>query len=149
VDHPIVPHGISVALTGPSVFDYTSPSSPDRHREVARIFNTFQPDSIQEDRVSDADIGKLLRDRISRFLVGIDVPRGLNGIGCVEWCFFVGQSELIQRLLGIRYKSEHIPELVKGTLPQRRVLDLAPGFSVSNSESEDHLSKILEDAMSF
>jgi len=126
VDHPIVPHGVSVALTGPAVFQFTAPSAPDRHREAAAIFNGFQPDNIQDDRVSDADIGQLLHDRIARFLVGVGVPRGLNAIG---------------------YKSEHIPALVKGTLPQRRVLDLAPGMKGSSGEEE--LSTIIEGAMSF
>lgn len=81
VPHMIIPHGVSVALTGPAVFDYTALSAPDRHREVAKIFNRFQPDTVQEDRVADVDIGKLLKDRISRFLVNLDVPRGLSGIG--------------------------------------------------------------------
>jgi hydroxyacid-oxoacid transhydrogenase len=83
VDHQIVPHGISVALTGPAVFEFTAPSAPDRHREAAAVFNMFERDGVQDDRVSDADIGKLLNDRIARFLVGLGVPRGLSAIGCV------------------------------------------------------------------
>lgn len=104
VDHPIVPHGIAVALTGPAVFNFTAPSAPDRHRIAAEIFNEYKPDGIDTSQVSDAGIGMLLHDRIARFLVGLDVPRGLNGIG---------------------YKTADIAELVTGTLPQRRVLDLA------------------------
>ena len=69
---------------GPSVFEFTAPSSPDRHREAAQIFNMYQPDDVQEARVSDDDIGKLLYDRIARFLVGLGLPRGLNAIGCAQ-----------------------------------------------------------------
>ncbi|ORY80714.1 putative alcohol dehydrogenase [Leucosporidium creatinivorum] len=126
VDHPIVPHGISVALTGPAVFSFTAPSAPDRHRQAAAIFNEFQPDGIDTNRVSDADVGPLLHDRIARFLVGLDVPRGLEAIG---------------------YKSEDNEELVNGTLPQRRVLDLAPGFK--GNDGREELSRIIEHAMSF
>ncbi|BGP18794.1 hypothetical protein JCM10213v2_006874 [Rhodosporidiobolus nylandii] len=128
VDHPI--HGISVALSGPAVFRWTAPSNPDRHRFVAELFESLaaphQKDHIDTSRVSDADIGPLLHDRIARFLVGIDVPRGLNAIG---------------------YKDSDIPELVQGTLPQRRVLDLAPGFS--GNEGKEELAEIIEGAMSF
>ncbi|KAL8280558.1 hypothetical protein RQP46_007206 [Phenoliferia psychrophenolica] len=126
VDHPIVPHGISVALTGPAVFSFTAPSAPDRHRAAAEIFNEFQPDGIDTSRVADIDIGPLLHDRIARFLVGLDVPRGLNAIG---------------------YKDSDITDLVTGTLPQRRVLDLAPGFS--GNDGREELSRIIEQAMSF
>lgn len=104
VDHPIVPHGIAVALSGPAVFNFTAPSSPDRHRAAAEIFNQFQPDDIDASRLPDSDIGPLLHDRIARFLVGLDVPRGLSAIG---------------------YKNGDVDDLVKGALPQRRVLDLA------------------------
>ena len=113
-------------IAGPAVFEFTAPSAPDRHREAAAIFNQYQPDNIQDDRLPDSDIGKLLHDRIARFLVGINVPRGLNAIG---------------------YKSENIPDLVKGTLPQRRVLDLAPGMK--GSEGQEELAGIIERAMSF
>lgn len=84
VDWPIVPHGVSVALTGPSVFAFTSPSSPSRHRLAARIFNNYKPDDVQEDRVSDEDIGELLADRIARFVVDVGVPRGLKALGYVS-----------------------------------------------------------------
>lgn len=81
VDHPIVPHGISVALSGPAVFEFTAPSSPERHREAAALFGALQSDNVQDDRVSDDDIGKLLKDRIARFLADLNVPRGLSAIG--------------------------------------------------------------------
>ncbi|KDE03823.1 hydroxyacid-oxoacid transhydrogenase [Microbotryum lychnidis-dioicae p1A1 Lamole] len=126
VDHPIVPHGISVALTGPAVFNFTAPSAPDRHRQAAEIFNEFQPDGIDIKRIKDEDVGMLLHDRIARFLVGLDVPRGLNAVG---------------------YKSADVDELVLGTLPQRRVLDLAPGFT--GNEGKEELGRIIEQAMSF
>ncbi|BGP45663.1 hypothetical protein JCM10450v2_001493 [Rhodotorula kratochvilovae] len=127
VDHPIVPHGISVALAGPSIFRFTAPTDPDRHRQVATIFEELaEPhakDHIDTARVSDADLGDLLFDRIARFLVNLDVPRGLSAIG---------------------YSDADIPELVQGTLPQRRVLDLAPGFS--GSEGKEELAHIIEGA---
>lgn len=86
------------------MFNFTAPSAPDRHRQAAEIFNEYKPDGIDTSRVADSDIGPLLHDRIARFLVGLDVPRGLAGIG---------------------YADADVAELVKGTLPQRRVLDLA------------------------
>ncbi|GAA6001820.1 hydroxyacid-oxoacid transhydrogenase [Rhodotorula paludigena] len=129
-DYPIVPHGISVALSGPAVFSYTAPSDPERHRQAAQIFEDLaaphNKDHLDTSRVPDADIGPLLHDRIARFLVGLDVPRGLKAIG---------------------YKSGDVDELVKGTLPQRRVLDLAPGFN--GNEGREELQRIIEGAMEF
>lgn len=101
LEYPIVPHGVSVAMTGPAVFEWTAPSSPDRHREAAAIFNRYKPDGIDEERVSDHDIGQLLHDRIARFLVDLDLPRGLKSMG---------------------YKSGDVAAIVKGAIPQRRVL---------------------------
>ncbi|GAA5879471.1 hypothetical protein JCM3774_005221 [Rhodotorula dairenensis] len=127
VDHPLVPHGVAVAMTGPSVFSFTAPTAPSRHRTVAAIFEELatpqNKDHIDTARVSDADLGPLLFDRIARFLVSLDVPRGLKALG---------------------YKSGDVDELVKGTLPQRRVLDLAPGFS--GNDGREELSRIIEGA---
>ncbi|GAA5993138.1 hypothetical protein JCM10908_001306 [Rhodotorula pacifica] len=130
VDHPLVPHGVAVAMTGPSVFSFTAPTAPSRHRTVAAIFEELatpqNKDHVDTARVSDADLGPLLFDRIARFLVSLDVPRGLKALG---------------------YKSGDVDELVKGTLPQRRVLDLAPGFS--GNDGREELSRIIEGAMDF
>jgi len=131
VDHPIIPHGISVAVTGPSVFEFTASSAPERHREIAHIF--ADPDlpyggneTTQIARLPDEDVGALVYDRIAKFLADLNVPRGLSKLG---------------------YSSEHIPALVKGTLPQRRVLDLAPGIGdVPGSDGSEHLTRILERA---
>ncbi|SPO46222.1 probable alcohol dehydrogenase [Moesziomyces antarcticus] len=126
VDHPIVPHGISVALTGPAVFDFTAPSAPDRHREVAAIFEGYQNGSEATDiaRLPDAEVGALVYDRIAAFLADLGVPRGLSKIG---------------------YGNEHVEALVKGTIPQRRVLDLAPGIGdVHGADGHEHLARILE-----
>jgi hydroxyacid-oxoacid transhydrogenase len=77
---PLVPHGLAVSLTAPAVFNFTAPSSPDRHREAAALF--LGKDRVHElDSVSDADIGPKLREEIWRFLESVEVPRGLKAIG--------------------------------------------------------------------
>lgn len=43
-----------------------------------------------------------------------------------------------------------MPRLVKGTIPQRRVLDLAPGIGdVAGEDGEHHLTNILEASLSY
>lgn len=108
VDHPIVPHGVSVALTGPAVFEFTAPSSPARHREIAKVFGMGGEEGPSSEestlaRLPDHEVGQLVYDRIAEFLVKtLGMPRGLEAIG---------------------YKSKDVPALVKGTIPQRRVLE--------------------------
>ncbi|KAF9534330.1 alcohol dehydrogenase [Crepidotus variabilis] len=128
-DLPIIPHGVSVALTGPAVFQFTAPSSPERHREALAIFNqtTISDPSIA--RIPDRDIGAHLYEAIARFLDGLGVPRGLKAVG---------------------YKSSDVERLVEGTIPQRRVLDLAPGIGdVFGSDGKEHLTKIMENSLEY
>lgn len=60
VGEPIIPHGISVALTGPAVFKFTAPSNPARHREAAKLFSGLDVEPKEWERLPDTDIGQLL-----------------------------------------------------------------------------------------
>ncbi|KAI0307098.1 iron-containing alcohol dehydrogenase 1 [Multifurca ochricompacta] len=91
VDHPIIPHGISVALTGPAVFQFTAPSSPEKHRQALAVFKQTTPLDQSITSIPDA---------IASFLDGLGVPRGLEAVG---------------------YTKADVPMLVEGTLPQRHV----------------------------
>ncbi|ESK95996.1 fe-containing alcohol [Moniliophthora roreri MCA 2997] len=127
--HPIIPHGVSVALTGPAVFQFTSPSSPDRHREALAIFTNTNVSDPSITRIPDSEIGAYLYEAIARFLDGLGVPRGLKAVG---------------------YKSSDVPMLVEGTIPQRRVLDLAPGIGdFVGEDGRHHLTQILESSMEY
>ncbi|CAO3617447.1 unnamed protein product [Cunninghamella echinulata] len=99
VDHSIVPHGVSVALTAPAVFRFTSPACPDRHIDAAAAFGA-DPAHIKA-----STAGEVLAEKLTRFLEDLDVPNGLKALG---------------------YDSSHIPALVEGALPQHRVTKLAP-----------------------
>jgi len=39
--------------------------------------------------------------------------------------------------------------LVEGTLPQRRVLDLAPGVDFAGEDGREHLTRILEASLKY
>jgi hydroxyacid-oxoacid transhydrogenase len=129
VDHPIIPHGVSVALTGPAVFQFTAPSSPDRHREALAIFNNTTVTDPSITSIPDSEIGSYLYESIARFLDGLGVPRGLKAVG---------------------YTKDDIPGLVEGTLPQRRVLDLAPNIgNVAGEDGKEHLTRIMEASLEY
>ncbi|KAH7097439.1 alcohol dehydrogenase [Auriculariales sp. MPI-PUGE-AT-0066] len=129
VDKPIIPHGISVALTGPAVFRFTAPSAPERHRELLRIYRDYLPANVDSERIAEADIGPAVYDAIARFLDVLGVPRGLTAVG---------------------YTSDDVPRLVKGAIPQRRVLDLAPGIgNVAGEDGEENLSEIVAASLSY
>jgi hydroxyacid-oxoacid transhydrogenase len=99
VDHPLVPHGVSVVLNAPAVFRYTASANPDRHLQAAEALGA----SVAGVRSDDA--GRVLADRITWFMQRLELPNGLRAIG---------------------YSTSDIPSLVEGTLPQQRVTKLAP-----------------------
>ncbi|KAJ7498926.1 alcohol dehydrogenase [Mycena latifolia] len=127
--HPIIPHGISVAITAPAVFQFTAPSSPERHRQVLAIFNSTAVSDPSITHIPDSELGAHLYDSIARFLDGLGVPRGLRALG---------------------YTAGDIDMLVEGTLPQRRVLDLAPGIGdVVGEDGRLHLTKMMQNSLEY
>jgi hydroxyacid-oxoacid transhydrogenase len=99
VDHPIVPHGISVILHTPAVCRFTAPASPLRHLTAAKALGA----DIRDADANDA--GVILADRVIHFMRVLGMPNGLAAVG---------------------YTSADIPALVAGTLPQHRVTKLSP-----------------------
>ena len=98
VDHPIVPHGISVILHTPAVVRFTAPASPERHLTAARALGA------SDDAAAD-DAGNLLAETVIGFMKQLKMPNGLSAVG---------------------YSESDIPALVEGTLPQHRVTKLSP-----------------------
>ncbi|KAJ1942768.1 hypothetical protein EC988_006404 [Linderina pennispora] len=98
-DHPICPHGISVAVTSPAVAEFTGAMFPERHMEIAQVLGA----DVTNAKLEDA--GKIMADALRRFLQGLGVPNGISAFG---------------------YSSSDIGALVESILPQHRVLKLSP-----------------------
>ncbi|KAG8532775.1 uncharacterized protein KY384_002653 [Bacidia gigantensis] len=120
---PIIPHGVSVAVTAPAVFKFTAPSNPERHLVAAEAFGV---DTTSVKRGSE---GEVLAEALARFLSELgDQPRGLKGLG---------------------FQGKDVEELVEGTIPQKRVLMLAPGLSLDVEREREQLGDLFEDAMDY
>ena len=120
---------LRVALAAPAVFEFTAPSSADRHRDVLSILNDTVPSDPSISRIPDHEIGAHLYEAIARFLDGLGAPRGLKAVG---------------------YTHGDADALVAGTLPQRGLLDLAPGIGdVAGADGREHLARIIESSMEY
>lgn len=123
IDKPIIPHGVSVAVTAPAVFRFTGASNPERHLAAAEAFG------VDVSSVKRESAGEVLGEAIAEFLVGLgDQPRGLGQLG---------------------FGSGDVEALVEGTLPQRRVLMLAPGLAEEVGEEREQLRGLFEGAMAY
>lgn len=112
----IVPHGLSVVLTAPAVFQWTAEADFERHLKAAEYLGA----NVINKKAKDS--GLILRDYILNLLNKWNfVPDGLSAIG---------------------YDSKDIDVLVKGTMPQRKVLDVAP-----KQVQPDNVAMLLENSM--
>jgi hydroxyacid-oxoacid transhydrogenase len=96
-DHPMIPHGMSVALTAPEAFRFTFDASPDRHRRAAQLLDPRAEEPDDAAGYLPAVLMSLMRD--------IDIPAGIGAVG---------------------YGEGDIGDLVEGTLKQQRLLATAP-----------------------
>lgn len=123
VDHPIIPHGVSVAVTAPAVFRFTAASNPDRHLAAAEAFG------VDITNVKRESAGEVLGEALAKFLSDLgDQPLGLRNLG---------------------FKSADIEGLVEGTLPQKRVLMLAPNLNSEIEAERDELRSLLEESLAY
>ena len=97
--HPIVPHGMAVALHAPAVFRFTGPANPELHLYAAGLMGA------NTSGVHPAKAGELLADTIADLMRKVGMPNGLAAIG---------------------FGPGDVDKLVAGTLPQHRVTKLSP-----------------------
>jgi len=114
-DHPLVPHGMAVVLNAPAAFRYTASACPEKHLEAAEALG------VDISRAKLEEAGDILAEKVIFFMKRLGMPNGLSAIG---------------------YTPNDIPALVKGTLPQHRVVKLSP-----RPAGESELTKIFEEAM--
>jgi alcohol dehydrogenase class IV len=95
----MIPHGLSVVVTAPSVFRWTYPVDPERHLRAAQLLgasvNGLTTDQMPE--VLPRTLLSLMRDT--------GIPNGLSALG---------------------YGEADIPALIDGTLKQQRLLVNCP-----------------------
>ena len=94
---PLVPHGMSVALTAPEAFRFTFAAAPGRHLQAAAL---LAPGAAAPDDPAEALPGALLA-----LMRDIGMPDGMAAVG---------------------YTKADIPDLVDGALKQQRLLAVSP-----------------------
>ncbi len=94
---PMVPHGMSVALTAPEAFRFTFEARPERHVRAAELLD---PGMERPD-----DVAEHLPLAVLRLMRDIGMPDGIGGVG---------------------YDERDIPGLVEGAMKQQRLLAIAP-----------------------
>jgi hydroxyacid-oxoacid transhydrogenase len=94
---PMVPHGMSVALTAPEAFRFTFDARPERHTHAAQL--------LAPDLEPPGDPAEYLPAALLALMRDIGIPNGTGGVG---------------------YTEADIPDIVAGTMKQQRLLATAP-----------------------
>jgi len=96
---PMVPHGMSVIVNAPAVFNHTAPACPERHLEAAALLGGGGHDA------TPGEAGEVLAGRLVSMMRATEMPNGLSGVG---------------------YSQSDIAGLTEGAYPQRRLIENAP-----------------------
>jgi alcohol dehydrogenase class IV len=96
-EEPMVPHGMSVALTAPEAFRFTFEASPERHLRAAALLAPNAGEPAEPAEFLPTVLADLMRD--------IDIPNGIGAVG---------------------FDEGDIPDLVEGTMKQQRLLATCP-----------------------
>jgi len=75
---PFVPHGISVIVNAPSIFQYTAAATPERHLEAADFLGA------DANGAGNEDAGEVLSKRLVQLMKDTHMPNGLTAIGFTE-----------------------------------------------------------------
>ena len=97
--HPIVPHGMAVALHAPAVFRFTGPANPELHLYAAGLMGA------ETSGVPPENAGEVLAKAIADLMHRVGMPNGLAAVG---------------------FGPGDVDKLVAATLPQHRVTKLSP-----------------------
>jgi len=109
VDHPMVPHGISVIVNSPAVFRKTGTAFSERHWQAAAAMGADLTDTKVEDG------GDILADQILGMMRETDIPNGLSGVG---------------------YSMDDLDALTDRSYAQKRLIDNGP-MQISRDELKD------------
>lgn len=97
-DVPIIPHGMSVILSAPSVYRATGPHAPERHLDAYKCLGG-------EYDAGPNEAGDALSELLVDLMKNTGMPNGLRDVG---------------------YNKEDLDRLTDGAIPQKRLLDMAP-----------------------
>jgi len=97
-DHAMVPHGMSVIVSAPSVAKFTASAAPEKHRHAALLLGA-------ERTPHDDEVGAALAAALARLMRATAMPNGLRALG---------------------YRDDDVPALVAGAYAQQRLLANAP-----------------------
>jgi alcohol dehydrogenase class IV len=96
-EEPMVPHGMSVALTAAEAFRFTFDAAPERHLRAARLLAPDADRAVDPAEQLPAALIDLMRD--------IDIPNGVGAVG---------------------YHAGDVADLVGGAMKQQRLLSTSP-----------------------
>ena len=103
-DKPIVPHGLAVCITAPAVFEKCATADDETAKRCLEGAHALTGDhSILGQPLRNA--GPIIKEVMNDYMVKMKIPNGISALG---------------------YDSSDVDDLIKGAMPQRRVLDLSP-----------------------